>query len=246
MKALYALSAKIASFDFFSWLVMAKAMGYTEVVFDTRYPKTDKWPLALVQKRFDSFMWPGPALAGMKASLGTEGTDPVHTDMKHLIAYVRAGNRIAPLSSVLPVPAESPRYTVTLRNEPRIPARNSNVAAWRTFAAEIGALVIEDYDHGPIDLHVRAALYAGAEMNFFVPNGPMHVCSLMGAPLLSFATDRCAEGLARVGIDWGQNYPWHTRDQRLVWEPDDLPVIRRVFDQWREERACKQESFATA
>lgn len=238
MKALYALHRKIASFDFFSWLVLVKAMGYTEVVFDTRSPRTNKWSEAEVRRRFETILWPGVALAGLKASLGTEGDDPVHTDARHLIDWVRAGKAFEPLASPLP-PAEV-RYTVTLREEPRIPARNSNLPAWRTFAAEIGALVIEDHAVNPIDLHTRMALYAGADMNFFVVNGPMHVCSLAGYPLLCFACNVCEGGFAATGIPFGGQYPWANERQHFIWEDDSLPNLRRHFGRWLAETQCAQ------
>lgn len=242
-KALYALKTKIASFDFYSWLVMAKANGYTEVVFDVRSPKTNKWPADVVLRRFETIIKPGPALAGLDWSFGEEGEDALKTDARYLIEFARRGRTFEPLRSVYE-PGDV-RYTVTLRNDRRIPDRNSNAAAWREFAAEIGALVLEDYEDNAIDLYTRAALYAGAEMNFFVPNGPMHVASLMGAPLLCFACDRCAGGFANTGIAVGQNYPWHSADQRLIWEPDDLSTIRRHFNRWRETQ-CVQESSTTA
>lgn len=231
MRALYALSNKIASFDFFSWLVLAKAAGATEVIFDTRNPKTDKWPLEQVMERFETIMRPGAALAGLTYRLHEMGEDRWRTDARYLVAHVRAGQQFEPLRTV-----HNPgdvRYTVTLREEPRIPERNSNAAAWRAFAAEIGALVIEDHLVNPIDLHVRMALYAGAEMNFFVPNGPMHICSLAGYPLMAFSCNKCEGGFGRTGIAFGQNYPWHKPGQSLIWEDDALDNLRRHFRAWR-------------
>lgn len=231
MKALYALSAKIASFDFFSWLVLAKAAGYTEVVFDTRQPKADKWSAAQVAERFETILRPGPALGGLPYSLGTQGEDRINTDARYLIQHVRNGGKIEPLRSVFE-PGDV-RYTVTLREEPRLPHRNSNITAWRTFAAEIGALVIEDHARGPIDLHVRMALYAGADMNFFVPNGPMHLASLAGYPMMCFACNKCEGAFGNIGIAVGEEYPWHNARQHLVWEDDELPVLRRHFAAWQ-------------
>lgn len=230
MKALYSLSRKIVSFDFFSWLVMAKAHGYTEVVFDIREPRSGKWPPKQVMQRFDTILKPGPALAGLDFSFGTEGEDPFHTDAKHLIRWTREGGTFEPLRTVL-APAEV-KYTITLRHEPRIPARNSNLEAWRAFAREIGALVIEDWHDNPIDLHVRMALYAGADMNFFVVNGPMHLCALSEYPLMCFACDKCAEGFANTGIAFGGQYPWLRPNQRLIWEDDTLENLRRHFAAW--------------
>ncbi|MDZ4253978.1 MAG: hypothetical protein U1A72_15520 [Sulfuritalea sp.] len=232
MKALYRLSRRIAGFDFFSWLMLAQAAGATEVVFDPDSPKTNKWPEREVLKRFESILLPGPALAGMPVSIGKEGEDFWETDMRYLIAHVRDGKPIQRLRSVLP-PAKE-RYTVTIRRTERRPERNSNEPAWRAFAAEIGARVIEDYDVEPIGLHERMALYAGAEMNFFLCNGPLHICGLSEYPLMCFRCDQMVGALEATGIARGEQYPWHRPNQRLIYEPDELPVLRRHFKMWRE------------
>lgn len=237
MRALYPLSNKIASFDFFSWLVLAKAAGFSEVVFDTRNPKTDKWSAEQVEERFETILRPGPALAGMAHCLGTQGEDCFRTDARYLIQHCREGGRIEPLRSVL-APADV-RYTVTLREEPRLPYRNSNLPAWRAFAAEIGALVIEDHEVNPIGLHTRMALYAGAEMNFFVVNGPMHVCSLAGYPVMCFAANKCEGGFANTGIAFGEQYPWHGPEQRLIWEDDTLANLHRHFAALQDARDAR-------
>jgi hypothetical protein len=234
MKARYSLSTHIASFDFYSWLVLVKAAGATEIVFDTARPKTTKWPADIVLRRYESIIAPGPALAGLPSRKGTDGEPVVNPHMRFLVEHSRAGRRFERLRTVLP--AGAARYTVTLRNDRRIPERNSNVPAWRTFAAEIGALVIDDYDDAPLGLHERVALYAGAEMNFGVPNGPMHLCALTPYPFMVFDCDHCAGGFLNAGIRFGEPCPWGGPNQRWIWEPDELPVLRRVFREWQDAR----------
>ena len=227
MKALYPLSRHIASFDFYSWLVLAKAAGATEILFDTSRPKTTKWAADVVRRRYESIIAPGPALAGLPSSTGTQGRLVGDPHMRFLVEHCRAGRPIERLRSVLSPGKE--RYTVTLRNDRRIPARNSNDAAWRAFAAEIGARVIEDYDDSPIGLHQRVALYAGAEMNFGVTNGPIHLCTLTPYPAMMFACDQNAGGFLNAGVRFGEPCPWGGPKQRWIWEPDELPVLRRYF-----------------
>ena len=230
MKALYQLSNKIAGFDFYAWLVMQAQAGATEIVFDTRNPTTGKWPLATVMKRFESILWPGPALLGLKASLGNQGAQLAPYHQRDLVRLSRAGVKFPRLKSVLPPGKE--RYTVTLRKTERSPTRNSNEAGWRTFAAEIGARVIPDYADEPIHLHERMALYAGAEMNFFVTNGPGILCMLSEYPAMYFDFDD--KSGKNAGVAFGERYPFMLPQHHIIYEPDDLPVIRKHFYTWKE------------
>jgi hypothetical protein len=242
MRALYSLSRSIASFDFYSWLVMAKARGATEIVIDTANPRTSKWDLETVLRRISSIILPGPAFAGLRCSIGNEGGYFGEPNMSHLVQFCRDGHQFERLQA----PQKrrgGPRYTVTLRRTARRPERNSNETAWRAFADEIGALIFEDFDVAPVPLKERMALYAGAEMNFGVTNGPMHLCSLTPYPMMMFACDKAAGAFANCGIGFGEQYPWASPDQRLVWEGDELSIMRRIFEEWRH---CRRESCATA
>jgi hypothetical protein len=229
VKALYPLSRFIAGFDFFPWLVMQKAAGATEIVFDTRRPRTHKWPLETVMRRFESILWPGPALLGLPCSIGTEGAQLAPYHQSDLIRLVRAGLQVPRLRSVLPPGKE--RYTVTLRRTERGASRNSREPDWRAFADEIGARVIEDYDVEPIHLHQRMALYAGAEMNFFVTNGPVMLCFLSEYPAMGFDVQN--SHMVKIGVPFGEPYPWLLPQQRQIYEPDTLEVIRRHFAAWQ-------------
>lgn len=231
-RALYRLSEQIAGFDFFTWLVLQKAAGFEEVVFDPINPKTDKFMRAEVARRYESILKPGPALAGMKMSEGSKGAR-ASGGQQELVDYCRAGGLVPRLSSVLPPGSE--RYTATLRTTRRWPHRNSREEGWRIFAAEIGARVIEDYDVTPIHLHERMALYAGAEMNFFVTNGPVMLCFLSEYPAMSF--DVQSSPMTPLGIPMGEPYPFLMPDRHFqIYEPDELEVIRRHFEAWRKSR----------
>jgi hypothetical protein len=219
------------SFDFFHWLVMVKAKGCTEVVIDDRMNKT-KWIGEAALERVKSIIIPGAALAGLKCSKGNAGRRHKGICLQDLVEFWNSGKRFTRLKSVLP--AGNAQYTITLRTSDRWPERNSNVAAWREFAAEIGALVIEDYAVKPMPLHQRVALYAGARMNFFVTNGPAGLCYTTPYPMMQFDVQKCAGIMRQCGIATGGKLPWMTKDQLMIWEPDDLPVIRRHFEGWNE------------
>ena len=131
-------------------------------------------------------------------------------------------------------PAGTERYTVTLRKTHRANGRDSDEAAWLQFADEIGAYVIRDYDQVPIHLHDRVALYAGAEMNFFVSNGPGVLCSFTEYPCMIFDTHLAAGSLRSDGIPgWGAQYPWMLRNQFAIWEAATLANIRKHYYAWR-------------
>ncbi|MGP1675911.1 MAG: hypothetical protein ACTS6J_01980 [Burkholderiales bacterium] len=230
MKALYFIRKQIVGFDFFCWLVMQKAFGATEIVFDIRNPRVDRWPLATVMRRFESILRPGPALVGLPYSIGTDGGQVGPYHQRDLVRVFNEGREIPRLKSVLPPGNE--RYTVTLRSTQNIGIRNSNQSTWRTFATEIGARVIEDYDVEPIGLHERMALYAGAEMNFFVTNGPAILCALSEYPMMHF--DNQKSSLAHIGVPYGEKYPFMLPQHQMIYEPDDLPVIRKHFAAWRD------------
>jgi hypothetical protein len=229
MELRYDLSRDIASFDFFNTLVIGAAKGARAVVFGVGAVKTGKWPAPIVRQRFHSILEPGPALLGLPHRVGNGGEYVCSPNMGELVRWVRAGNDFPRLKSVLR-PGRV-RYTVTLRNDRRRPERNSNIPAWREFAKQINALVIEDYEDEQIGLHTRMALYAGAEMNFGVPNGPTHLLALSDYPVMMFACDRAEGAFANCGIQRGEQYPWSRPNQRLIWEPDDLSTLLRHFEQ---------------
>lgn len=231
MLALYDLRRKIAGFDFFPWLVMQRSFGAKEVVFDKSNPATHKWPIEMINRRFESILWPGPALLGMKASIGNRGAQLGPYHQRDLVRLTREGRIMPKLKTVL-----KPRdveYTITLRNTQRAPGRNSREADWRKFADEIGALVIPDYDDKPIHLHERMALYAGAKMNFFTTNGPVMLCFLSEYPAMSFDVQNSPP--IKAHVPYGEQYPFLMPDRhRQIYEPDTLDVIRKHFYHWRD------------
>jgi len=234
----YDLSRELISFDFYGWLVRVKSLGATEITFDTSPQLVTPWSPEVVRRRFESIIAPGPALLGLPSREGTDGErlGVGCSRLGHLVRAAKAGS-LPRLRSVWP--AGSARYTVTMRKTRKSPFRNSNEYAWRTFADEIGALVIEDYEVRPICIHERMALYAGAEMNFGVSNGPMVMCSLSPYPCMVFANGRGSdqrEVMRKYGMPYGTNAPWCGPDQFMLWDDDDLGTIRRRFQVWKEHR----------
>ena len=232
--ARYDISRSIAGFDFFNWLVQEKAAGATEIVFGgVNQPKDHKWSRAEVLRRFESILLPGPALAGLPCRVGDGGVERGSVLTQDLVQWCRKHGRPPRLTSVLP-PGKA-RFTVTLRRTERSPNRNSDEDVWREFAAEIGATVIEDYAVQTVHLHERVALYAGAEMNLFVTNGPAGLCSLTPYPMMMFDCDIAMGPNGRYGVPFGTDYLWMMPNQCLVWEAATAETIRRHFYHWLNE-----------
>jgi hypothetical protein len=235
MIARYDLLYDLNGFDFYQWLPVAVARGATEIVFGTKGHRESIWPADVLRKRFETIIAPGPALIGLPCREGDDGERVGSCKLKDFVAFVRH-NKFPRLRSVLP-PSPA-RYTITLRHQERkSPYRNSNEAAWRTFADEIGAVVIEDFDVKPIHLHERMALYAGAEMNFGVACGPTFLCSVTEYPCMIFNWGCQRKFHAKVGLRYGEQMPWFGKDQIAVWGSDDLATIRSSFAAWKESRA---------
>lgn len=250
MIAQYDLSTDIASTDFLSWMVMAAADGATEIVFRTdRGFRTNKWPPERVKRRLETLLMPSPAFLGLPYRIGTDGVRTKNgPNAAHLQQFVKSGRTFPRLKTVLP--PGSAKYTVTLRNDYRIPEKNSNIPAWRQFAEEIGAVVIEDYDDIPMHPHDIMSLYAGADMNFGVNSGQFWMCALSPYPYMVF--DTCDKGehpdtahrgtikfyFVKYGVPIGGKWAWFNENQHVVWEPDTIDVLRKHFASWRKKVAA--------
>lgn len=200
-----------ATFDFATWLVHVKKRGATRIVVSDKIVRTTKFPEEVMRQRIESIILPMPALAGLPVERGEHGDEIGSYRMSDLVAL----GDFYRLKTVLPPGTE--RYTVTLRNYPHNAYRNSDEDLWREFAAKIGARVIEDFADEPIGLHERVALYAGAEMNFGVTNGPVWLLFLTPYPVTMFDCLVNAPLWQAHGIQPWTQLPWALPHQKLVW-----------------------------
>jgi hypothetical protein len=232
----YDLLVDINSHDFFHWLCPAVALGVTEVVLDiSRGFRRSKWPPEQTWERYRTIVKPGAALAGIPCREGTDGVRIADYKIAYHIRFARKNKNptLPRLRSPLP-PKQVARYTVTLRQQPMVHLhRNSNVEAWMEFARKIDALVIPDYVVIPIDLHERLAIYAGAEMNFGVDNGPMSILSMTDYPMMAFKYRQNAGYLRKSGLNEPERFPWMRDNQFMFWEDDDLANIWQRFEEWK-------------
>ena len=229
MIAVYRLSKRLPCFDYYYWQAQVQAQGATKIVFDLTNPKTRKFPLDDVMRRYHSILEPGPALAGLKSRIGTDhgGLD---AGVGEIFEWHKLGKPLPRMRTVKP-PVKCD-YTVTIReNLAGVRARDSNPDAWYKFAEQIGAVVIEDYYRKPIHLHDRIALYAGARMNFGVCNGPLALLSLTEYPMMMFVNSwKARQSQERCGIYDPAKLPWMLDNQHMVWQEDTLDNLMRTFE----------------
>ena len=149
--------------------------------------------------------------------------------------------------------------SITLREYGYQKERNSNVTAWTAFARgldpeEYFVVFIRDlecamapatglfddltiFEGAPLNLELRMALYERSYLNLGTSSGPMGLCRLNEkTPYLIFRLltpglpQATTEWLTNLGIEIGaERHSFATPYQRLVWEDDELDVIRREF-----------------
>jgi len=237
MIARYDLAVELNSFDFYGWMAQVAAMGATEIVFDLpkyRTPEQDR--------RFTSIIEPGPSMLGLQYRFGQDGPTLASSRFRHLCPWAKQhGPNFPRLRSTS---GRGPHeFTVTMRNQKSKPDRNSDQVVWRTFAHEIGAHLIEDFDDEPISIFDRMRFYAGARMNFGVVSGPLVMCSFSIYPCATFGWGwSWGNGFyEKAGIAHGEAMPWLGPKQFTIWEVPTLASLRRWFAEWRLKDA--QDTF---
>jgi 6-hydroxymethylpterin diphosphokinase MptE-like len=139
---------------------------------------------------------------------------------------------------------------ITLREARYWPARNSDLDAWETVARHLkdrGESVIfvrdaakadeillgfESMAQASRDLHIRLALYQQAKLNLTVSTGPVALLWFSSAPFRAFTFPvpgygpHTEEGWPRLtGFAWGEQAPWFTAEQKIVYACDTLENI---------------------
>jgi hypothetical protein len=225
----YDLSQQLCSSDFYGWMIEWTAKGATEIVFDTREFRPG-WPNGVARRRFETMIAPAPAFLGIASREGIDGERVgLRAKNQTLVRFVR-DNRIFPrMRSVLPPKSERNYYTVTLREAEQDRWRNSNKSAWLQFAADIQAIVIDDYIVKPYHLWELMAIYAGAKMNFGVLSGPMQLCSLSQYPCMIFNLGKHRHLLERSNMRQGDPLPWCGNNQFAFWDDDIYENLQQRF-----------------
>ena len=148
--------------------------------------------------------------------------------------------------------------TITLRNYAFMPARNSNTEAWIAFARRLDStkylpLFVFDTERtlDPLpdifsgfevlreaswNVWLRMALYESSHVNLGVNSGPLFTCALNARTrLLIFkiitpsVPQTTEELMSKLGFEIGEQLPFATPFQRLIWEDDTVETIEREF-----------------
>ncbi|MDZ4253983.1 MAG: hypothetical protein U1A72_15545 [Sulfuritalea sp.] len=135
--------------------------------------------------------------------------------------------------------------TLTMRRQSNDPARNADRAAWLALAAwleKVGYCVVTLDDahdalckgrgYVELDVDLRLALYERAAMNVVGNNGLAALLWHSAAPYLRVAAGLPAEWKANIGLAQGEQIPWATRDQVLMYAPDTFEAMRAALTDW--------------
>lgn len=214
MNCVYDLSKYPANFNFVEFLSASVAYGADRVIFKNSKNVRKKFGPDETAERIRSILEPCCELMGVahEFSEGT-GIDPGY----HIGVTIKAYRDTGRIGKFKSQKAGNARFTVTLRNSKRYPQRNST-PDFERFAKEIGAAVIPDYADKRMPLAEKLALYAGAEMNYFSPNGVGAMCWASDYPYRLFMYGVDADYHAKQEFPVGSQFPWAGNNQRVIWK----------------------------
>ena len=156
--------------------------------------------------------------------------------------------------------------TITLREAKHWPKRNSNLPAWIRFARDLQAKgedvifvrdtiranePLEDFETWPqASFHVatRMALYQEAKVNLFVSNGPAGLGLFSDRPYLYFLRVFKDQEYEANNPDWwvrangigeGEQWPWATPNQRMIWKSDEYESLCEAWEQYGAAMRCQ-------
>ncbi len=190
---------------------------------------------------------------------------------RETIVAARQGERVPRFKNVRARRNSVPPVTITLREASHQPQRNSNMKEWLLFARWLRArgetvIFVRDFEKSrePLlsfrtapgaseELLQRYALYESAKCNLFVPNGPALLSIYGSRPWLQFVRleqdgpisfqPRTPEDFWQelLGLSRGDQYPWSSSTQRLVWAPDTFDNMKAA---WLEHEALMVSAAA--
>ncbi len=189
-------------------------------------------------------------------ALGRAGTGDFLT--KKLVGLVNEGIPVPKLKPKGEWNLPKDVITITLREVDYEPHRNSDHQVWLRIAAYLQhkghrVVIVRDTCKADEPLHgfetcpmasknidARMFLYANAKLNLFVSNGPCTLAWFSDKPFLCFTPPE-AEDSAYVanrpsfwtqimGIEVGQQFPWFTPQQRIVWEKADYKNVQTAIN----------------
>lgn len=275
--ACYDLAQAPASWDFATWLIVAEMAKRRRGVSDPLRvaflpgPKNgfrdDGLPVSSVDRQqfLDHVVRPLLSLTGAVEDPSAFNGYRHHYLHKEIVDHALAGEAVprftAPREALDGIRFWLMRHgmtpggyiTITLREAEHWPDRNSNLAAWLSFAEGCGHPVVFVRDTAkadeplPVltcpaaskDVQARAALYQQAKCNLFTSNGTFSLGLFGSAPYLMFkplcpgTTATTPEWWAnQIGIAPGTQAPWATDSQKIVWADDTPENIGAAFTEF--------------
>lgn len=178
-----------------------------------------------------------------------------------IVDAARAGEEIPRLTASAharrhsPLPQGSPYrgvITFTRRNTPDHSRDSSDAAyiALREWCRDNRFYLIDIRDtrdalpfcdvSASIDIDARLALYQSADMNVFPNGGPTMLAWYSGAPFMHFDCAREGEWRAHwkkhLHLEPGDQLPWATPDQRLIYRPQTPTSVIEEIERWAMSR----------
>ena len=244
--ALWDLGKHPTTFDFAAFAVIAKTVGHHHVRFIYEERMADhKYPEWLAWRRFGNIVLPICRLAGLEFSVGKRVDG---REYAYFAGTVEAMYReIKDIKKLKPTQLIEDRgyVTITLRESFRNAWCNSNKEAWTAFEQYLekknkNVMVLPECEHAPLDVEHRMAVYANADMNLGVNNGPMALCHFADVPYITInmlpprPADTVGYDLEKLhiktGFPSGSQYSFRTDRQIIVWERDTFENIVRSYE----------------
>lgn len=215
------MSTRPATFDIVNFCANAKTLGATEVVFDTSKGfQAKKFSPEIAEMMYRNVLIPVALEFGFSVSEGIEGDFTCGQRWDDCFETFREKRRM----SILQYGGERSGVSVTIRDSIRNTHRNSNTSAWRRFADDVGAIVIDDAYKVQISIKDRLAIYRKCRMNYFCSNGPGVLCMFSNLPYAFFSPDS-AKGTWTSTLNRFQ-MPWATENQKIIWQNDSYENIK--------------------
>jgi hypothetical protein len=243
--AIYNLEKQPTTFDFATWAVIAKTLGVKHVHFGyDGVIQTWKYTADVAWKRFANILLPICKMAGFSWSLGAI-EKPGVTFPYHYGHAEKVFQKLGYVEKLKPTYewADKDYITITIRESIRNKWRDSNKKAWERFADKAGkkVVMVPDAETSPfqVDLEYRMALYAGADMNLGVNNGPMSLCHFSDAPYLTFMkipdvgheqARHLVKHMEQINFGPGSQFGFRNEKQLLVWQDDTYSNILRAYE----------------
>jgi len=233
MIALYDMTWRSTTWDFFNWLAHVKLLGATEITFRIEPMSPAKYSAAEGRRRFENFIRFAPPLFSLSWRIANDGDGTVGSQrLDVLLADAARLKRDIPRMQLMLQPSKQHRFTVTMRETFRNMHKNSDRELWLRFAERISARVIEDHDREPIALYKRLNLYAGAKMNFGVVNGPLAALYYSRWPFaISCDPETSRKSFTGHNVKPGDQATCFLPHQRWVWEKPTMDGLMRLVDE---------------